>query len=349
MGENPQRHYHDRDAIFKCESQAAADYMKEAGHLKEMDLRPKSFKSLAEAFHASLCVIRCLRGMLYLHTEHEHIGLMRQQAGDSESAGTPHTERLSVDADVLAHQASFIADDAAYAELLEQPSTFSQALGGAPAEVAPEDRMPAPEENGNSLMQEAAAHSTPEKRAAAAVSADESTKIKAMLPSPDSPGASGASSSASQIPGGTEYELSVCKALLLLQQLAPNSTPLVGESPPLQPPQAVPALHGACRSAQYLPCNARPKTSKLTRVYEGKVTVLSAAILEILLSVRLLQGTQQLMRADFARLLHQQQKQQQQLLKTVQTTVMKLGVSRIDFSIASKHLCCCFLPALGLV
>lgn len=349
MGENPQRHYHETNATLICESRAAADYKKEVGHLKEMDLHPKSFKSLAEAFHASLCVIRCLRGMIHLHTEHEHIGFMRQQAGDSESAGTLHTERLSVDADMLAHQASFIADDAAYAELLEQPSTSSQALGGASAQVASEDRMPAPEVNGNSLMREAAADSTPEKRAAAAVSADESTTIKAVPPSPDSPGASAASSSASQIPGGTEYELSVCKALLLLQQLAPNSTPLVGESPPLQPPQAVPALHAARRSAPYLPCNASPKTSKLTRVYEGKVTVLSAAILEILLSVRLLQGTQQLMRADFARLLHQQQKQQQLLLKTVQSTVMKLGVSGIDFSPARKHLCCCLLLALGLV
>lgn len=51
-------------------------------------------------------------------------------------------------------------------------------------------------------------------------------------------------------------------------------------------------------------------------------------LLDLLLKVRLLQGSEQLLRADVLELLQQQQQQQQQLEHQIRSTVKQLGMKK---------------------
>lgn len=137
-----------------------------------------------------------------------------------------------------------------------------------------------------------------------------------------------------------EYELSVCKALLLLQRLTPNSNATdEGLSP--SPPPPAPAVHLDQSTKHQF--NDRAELVHSTTPFEfervqhavHRNTASSAALLDALLRVRLLQGTQQLLRADFLRLLYHHRKQHQRLQQAVQTTVMRLGPANTPLCLAA--------------
>lgn len=311
-----QQSVHEIEGAVKGEAHISSEFLDDFSHLKKLDLRPCSFTSLADAFRASLCVVRCLRGMLYLNSGCAGIGFAESQPGDNGSIQGLHSGSRPAAADVLSHQESFVADEAAYGHLLKQPDSASEEPGSGPAQAVSEGTSETSRKGLSSPVQRPLPPS--------GCSGLAQGGILERLPQPQVvPGMF--TSETAQTQGRLEYELSVCKALLLLQHLSPNSTTTVEESPAVTSPQRASSQNIAAGAALYSPYTSTQKTSELTKVSDSSCRGFQAAILEILLRVRLLQGTQQLVRADFARLLHQQQKQQQQLLKAVQTTVMKLG------------------------
>ncbi|CDI74344.1 hypothetical protein, conserved [Eimeria praecox] len=327
-----QKAQRDREGEANWETHASAEYLDDIVQLKKLDLRPCAFTSLADAFHASLCVVRCLRGMLRLQSGCADIGYTGQNPQNNESPQRFHAGSCSVAADVLSHQESFVADEAAYDHLLTQPSYASQKLSHAPSQLVSEDGSTATQKGlPNPVLQGAAAYISPGRQTVTPSSCSGLTQGGKLKHLPEPPVVRGMHSAChepttgAQTQGKLEYELSVCKALMLLQLLSTNSASAVEESPSVSTPQSVAPQNAAGRAALYSAYNATEKTNDFMKISDSSCRGFQALILEILLRVRLLQGKQQLVRADFTRLLHQQQKQQQQLLKAVQTTVMKLG------------------------
>ncbi|KAL8446251.1 hypothetical protein Emed_005206 [Eimeria media] len=219
----------------------------------EGKLSPESFKSLGEAFQSSLRVIRCLRTALQLLHFTERCDDDKQQRLPADAATTA--------AKLIASQKAFVAEEDAYAHLLEERST----------------------EQGKGLIHPLRV----------------------------------SSAGSSNAPNALEYELSVCKALLLLQQLTPSSVTTTEDIlTPSCPPLASSLLFD------------RPTSNSEKNACMQSNGAVSKRVLDALLRVRLLQGTQQLLRADFLKLLHEQRRQHQQLQQAVQATVTKLEAER---------------------
>ncbi|CDJ35901.1 uncharacterized protein EMH_0041300 [Eimeria mitis] len=316
----------EREGGVTCETQTSTEYLASISQLKKLDLRPCAFTSLADAFQASLCVVRYLRGVVRQHAGCAEIRVGGKQPGNEGSPQGLHAEGCSVAADDLSYQEAFVADDTAYHHLLRQPSCAPQEPSDAPAQQT-SDGASETSRKGRSIPHPDS--SLPAKRTSTPCGGSKLAHGEIVSPLSDPSAAPGIlTSTRTQIQGRLEYELSVCKALLLLQHLTPNSTTTVEESPSLSSPQSVPPQCIAGRAPSCSAYSTTKRVTEFTGVSDSICRGFQATILEILLRVRLLQGTQQLVRADFAKLLHQQQKQQQQLLKAVQTTVMKLEAER---------------------
>lgn len=312
--------------------QQARPDVDDIARLKELDLRPSSFTSLEEAFHASLCVVRCLRGVLHLvhgaHGPHAHIG---QQLGDCEATRRRYPDYLSFASDILAHQESFVADDVAYAALL-RGTRIPQSLRHVHEPQVSNDKSKAERAITSLSPQVAAAEPGIGLRAGAPLNATDAAQVgpgKAAARSPEVP--EPLPMPATTACRGLEYELSVCKALLLLQQLTPSSVATVDEAPTPPSPPPLPSPHFG-QQRRYSPCHNPTCLQKSPTLNASELlgpssrdSGVPSAVLDVLLRVRLLKGTQQLLRADFVRLLHQQQKHQHQLEQAVRSTVTRLG------------------------
>ncbi|KAL8437965.1 hypothetical protein ACSSS7_000535 [Eimeria intestinalis] len=289
----------------------------------ETKLSPDSFNSLTEAFRSSLHVIRSLRTAVSL--------LSGAEGGDEIHGNRKDDQQQSVLPDaavtaakLIASQEAFVAEEVAYGGLLREAASGPPVL-------------------------RAGASSTPrEKSAAAATAAHEAAATGASLVAegfpkdlaplsgdvlPAEKGSTDhlTTASAGNIngPKALEYELSVCKALLLLQQLAPSSLTTTEELlVPSCPPLATSLLFDR-------PTSGLEKKAR-TELPAHKSEAASKVLLDALLRVRLLQGTQQLLRADFLKLLHEQRQEHQQLHQAVQITVAKLGTF-----CSVVHLCVC--------
>ncbi|KAL8446924.1 hypothetical protein Emag_004530 [Eimeria magna] len=292
----------------------------EAEGTDEPKLSPDSFKSLAEAFQSSLHVVRCLRTALHLLN-----GTKRCDARTWETQGNQNDDeqqRVPPDAAVtaaklIASQEAFVAEEAAYAGLL------GEAIAGRPvpeagASLPPEEKSAAEATDtyeaaatGTYLVAEASSKG-PAPQAGDVLAAGK----KSTEPSTVSSGGS------IKVPNALEYELSVCKALLLLQQLTPSGLTTEEILTPSCPPLATSLLFDRPTSV----LDKKARTESAARRNEAA----SKLVLDALLRVRLLQGTQQLLRADFLKLLHEQRRQHQQLQQAVQATVTKLGTVSSD-------------------
>lgn len=297
----PQALY-EREDEAKWEPQHFTEHLQDISYLKQRDLRPCAFTSLSDAFRASLCVIRCLRSIIGLHFGYADTWGAEKQSSSSGPLHGLQAESSSVAAHVLSHQESFVADAAAYDHLLNQsnrcPQDPSHAHAHAPAESVSADASATPQKG----------FSSPELRGVAACPfKGERTAMpsscreppgggmqKSLRESPVAPGTF--ASTSAQTRGSVEYELSVCKALLLLQHLTPNTTTAVEESPSTPSPQSVPPLNIAGRAPVYSAYSTTKKASNSTDISDSSCSGFQAAILEILLRVRILQGTQQLKR-----------------------------------------------------
>lgn len=276
-------------------SYASLECMDSFLSLKEMDLKPNSFSSLPEAFRASLCVIRCLRcavGILRrrcVTSEHQ-----QHSSNNSLQQEPKNDEHLSSAAEFISQQEAFIADESAYAKLLKGGYTLHEAKF---------------DDAQNNTNDQASCSSVPPAAAAGGAAVPEKQRNAAA---------------------GMEYELSVCKALLLLQQLTPNNT---NDPSPSVASSALKTLFVNSEQNKCSPSYNTPSLQYTDSSYVSDFMQLSATssalplniILDVLLRVRLLQGTQQLLRADVARLLQLQRKQQQQLQQAVLASVNKLG------------------------
>ncbi|CDJ49427.1 hypothetical protein, conserved [Eimeria brunetti] len=312
------------------EAQTYSECLEDLSQLEKLDLRPCSFTSLADAFHASLCVIRCLRGIIRLQGGFADSGLTGQQPGNNRSPQGLRVVTSSVAAEALSHQEAFAADETAYTHLLKQPSSSPQDPACVRAQPVSDDASTTCKKAPSSpVLQGVSACSTPAQPTGAPPGCSGLNQGRVSKSLSESPVIAGVFPSTSvQTQGRLEYELSVCKALLLLQHLTPNCTTTVEDSPVHTSPHTTPSHNIAGRATSQTAGSTTKRTCEFTKVSDSGCRGFQATILDILLRVRLLQGTQQLVRADFARLLHQQQKQQQELLKAVQTTVMKLEAER---------------------
>ncbi|KAL8274317.1 hypothetical protein Esti_001771 [Eimeria stiedai] len=285
----------------------------------EPELSPDSFNSLAEAFRSSLHVVRCLRTAVRLLQGTERCdvrtwGTQGNQNGD-EQQGLPPDAAFTA-AKLIASQEAFVAEEAAYARLL------GEAANGRPVPDAGASAPPG---------EKSAAEATDTHEAAAAVTClvdegflkDPAPLTGDLLPVGKRSTEHLTATSAGSInaPSALEYELSVCKALLLLQQLTPSCPTTIEEVLTPSCPPLVPSLL-IDRPRTVLEKRAR------TESLPHKNDTASKLLLDALLRVRLLQGTQQLLRADFLKLLHEQRRQHQQLQQAVQATVTKLEAER---------------------
>ncbi|OEH79185.1 hypothetical protein cyc_01492 [Cyclospora cayetanensis] len=304
--------------------------LEDLSRLKQLSLRPNTFELLSEAFRASLCVIRCLRAVIRLHGMYACCGNM-EQLRNRDTLGSSDAEALSLAASIMEKQMEFIADETAYDSLMKWPNTASETHGC----VSVPSVQPGTHCTEGELTTDALPDTTSSPvigmdaaKSMHGVTTTRNGQIKAVAATPEIselPPSTGPTSN-----GVLEYELSVCKALLLLQQLKPNSYSTVEESPtpPSLSPQSALSPRAAHRTMVPAPHSASFNTKKLMGLSAYRSGVPPDAIVDVLLRVRLLQGSQQLLRADFARLLHQQRKHQQQLKSAVQTTVMKLEAER---------------------
>lgn len=292
----------------------------------EADLSPAKFTSLAEAFRASLSVVRCLRKALSLLQDSQLQNFQqREQQGQVHDGASTRLPAgiLSRIADVIARQESFTADEGAYGELLRNTS--------APPVSAHVDLATPRKDNALEVLDCA---TTPVQGidslsgvSTAALHLSGGTANRATSAAP-------LCASLAPTTSGLEYELSLCKALLLLQQLTPESAVAAdGASASSCLPQSLPDCdrqtdYSKTSSSLDLIHSVTPSTKELSGPTSRRHRGTSAAVLEALLCVRLLQGTQRLLRADFMRLLHRQRKQHYQIEQAVQATIRRLESER---------------------
>ncbi|KAL8439591.1 hypothetical protein Efla_003804 [Eimeria flavescens] len=297
-------------------------------------LSPDSFRSLAEAFQSSLHVIRCLRKALQLiqgaqQRELPTCGLQGNQEGNEEQ--TLLAGRAALAAELVASQEAFAAHEAAYAGLINSSAS--------PPAAACDKMLPTP---GNAIASEAAS-SCPVTGTTGGEGVAGRLQDKDMLPAVAQSAGHGAADQAVEesslgstaAPSALEYELSVCKALLLLHQLTPNSVTTTEEifSSTYPAPAASQFPGRQARQAQsvhsvILPSSSSTVGQKSAELLRYRKDLSAGVLLDALLRVRLLQGTQQLLRADFMKLLHQHRKHHQLLQQALQTTVTRLEAER---------------------
>lgn len=285
-----------------------------------LDLKQGPYSSLEDAFLAALQAVRCLREALRVR--------------ESDIAKEDKEERVLF---LLEQQSHFVDDSSAYLPLLEKRKrSCSCTLSGSSENPVGKS---CPDTSFSACSDDNVGKEPSAKQESLHLSANHTAhKVGAVGEASECP---------QSVAVNAEYELSVCRALLLLKELnmktggcgGSNSSPDGEDSPkyfkverrekPMGP------LHGILNG----------RTQQCCSRTGGRRDI--SFLLDLLLKVRLLQGSEQLLRADVLELLQQQQEQQRQLEQQIRSTVKQLGKAKRE-SLRSEIRMCCSAIQFGM-